>query len=85
MPLTPAPKRVSLVLIPGPRASPLVREGEKVVRAAGGLYRRSPCAPTGAIVVVAVWLGLVVLVRLVVWGVGAETSNDLSLPGTKGQ
>jgi uncharacterized membrane protein YdfJ with MMPL/SSD domain len=26
---------------------------------------------------------LVVLVRLVVWGVGAETSNDLSLPGTE--
>jgi uncharacterized membrane protein YdfJ with MMPL/SSD domain len=38
-----------------------------------------------AVVVVAVWLGLVVVVRLVVWGVGAETSNDLSLPGTESQ
>jgi putative drug exporter of the RND superfamily len=36
-------------------------------------------------VVVAVWLGLVVVVRLVVGGVGAETSNDLSLPGTESQ
>ena len=25
------------------------------------------------------------VVRLVVWGVGAETSNDLSLPGTESQ
>ena len=36
-------------------------------------------------VVVAVWLGLVVVVQLAVWNVGAETSNDLSLPGTESQ
>jgi uncharacterized membrane protein YdfJ with MMPL/SSD domain len=41
-------------------------------------------APT-AIVVVAVWLGLVVVVQLTVLRVGAETSNDLSLPGTESQ
>jgi MMPL family len=30
-------------------------------------------------------IGLVVLVQLAVWNVGAETSNDLSLPGTESQ
>ena len=52
---------------------------------AGVLYRLGRLCANRAIVVVAVWLGLVVLVRLVVWGVGAETSNDLSLPGTESQ
>ena len=52
---------------------------------AGLLYRLGRLCANRAIVVVAVWLGLVVLVRLVVWGVGAETSNDLSLPGTESQ
>ena len=52
---------------------------------AGVLYRLGRLCANRAIVVVAVWLGLVVLVRLAVWGVGAETSNDLSLPGTEGQ
>ena len=52
---------------------------------AGGLDRLGRLCANRAIVVVAVWLGLVVLVRLVVWGVGAETSNDLSLPGTESQ
>jgi RND superfamily putative drug exporter len=52
---------------------------------AGVLYRLGRLCANRAIVVVAVWLGLVVLVRLVVGGVGAETSNDLSLPGTESQ
>jgi uncharacterized membrane protein YdfJ with MMPL/SSD domain len=52
---------------------------------AGWLYRLGRLCANRAIVVVAIWLGLVVLVRLVVWGVGAETSNDLSLPGTESQ
>ena len=52
---------------------------------AGVLYRLGHLCASRAVVVVAVWLGLVVVVRLVVWGVGAETSNDLSLPGTESQ
>ena len=36
-------------------------------------------------VVVAVWLFLAVAVHVVVWRVGAETSNGLSLPGTESQ
>jgi uncharacterized membrane protein YdfJ with MMPL/SSD domain len=41
-------------------------------------------APT-AVVVVAVWLGLLLGVQLLVSLVGAETSNDLRLPGTESQ
>jgi uncharacterized membrane protein YdfJ with MMPL/SSD domain len=52
---------------------------------AGVLYRLGRLCANRAVVVVAVWLGLIVVVRLVVWGVGAETSNDLSLPGTESQ
>jgi RND superfamily putative drug exporter len=52
---------------------------------AGVLYRLGRLSANRAVVVVAVWLGVVVLVRLVVWGVGAETGNDLSLPGTESQ
>jgi uncharacterized membrane protein YdfJ with MMPL/SSD domain len=52
---------------------------------AGVLYRLGRLCANRAVVVVAVWLGVVVLVRLVVWGVGAETGNDLSLPGTESQ
>jgi uncharacterized membrane protein YdfJ with MMPL/SSD domain len=49
------------------------------------LYRLGRLCANRALLVVAVWLGLVVVVRLVVWSVGAETSNDLSLPGTESQ
>jgi uncharacterized membrane protein YdfJ with MMPL/SSD domain len=52
---------------------------------AGVLYRLGRLCAHRPLVVVAVWLGLVVVVRLLVWGVGAETSNDLSLPGTESQ
>ena len=52
---------------------------------AGVLYRLGRLCVSRAVVVVAVWVGLVVVVQLVVWGVGAETSNDLSLPGTESQ
>jgi putative drug exporter of the RND superfamily len=52
---------------------------------AGVLYRLGRLCAKRAIVVVAVWLGLAVVVHLVVWDVGAETSNDLSLPGTESQ
>jgi uncharacterized membrane protein YdfJ with MMPL/SSD domain len=62
-----------------------VRVGGKVACMAGVLYRLGRLCANRAVLVVAVWLGLVVLVRLVVWGVGAETSNDLSLPGTESQ
>ena len=51
---------------------------------AGVLYRLGRLCANRAIVVVAVWLGLVV-VQLTVLRVGAETSNDLSLPGTESQ
>jgi uncharacterized membrane protein YdfJ with MMPL/SSD domain len=52
---------------------------------AGVLYRLGRLCANHAIVVVAVWLGLVVVVQLTVVRVGAETSNDLSLPGTESQ
>jgi uncharacterized membrane protein YdfJ with MMPL/SSD domain len=52
---------------------------------AGVLYRLGRLCANRAIVVVAVWLGLAVVVHVVVWDVGAETSNDLSLPGTGSQ
>ena len=52
---------------------------------AGVLYRLGRLCANRAIVVVAVWLGLVVVVQLTVLRVGAETSNDLSLPGTESQ
>ena len=52
---------------------------------AGVLYRLGRLCANHAIVVVVVWLGLVVLVQLAVWNIGAETSNDLSLPGTESQ
>jgi uncharacterized membrane protein YdfJ with MMPL/SSD domain len=52
---------------------------------AGVLYRLGRLCANRAAVVVAVWIGLVVVVRLLVWDVGAETSNDLSLPGTESQ
>lgn len=52
---------------------------------AGVLYRLGRLCARRALVVVVVWLGLVVGVQLVVWRVGAETSNDLSLPGTESQ
>ena len=52
---------------------------------AGVLYRLGRLCANRAALVVAVWIGLVVVVRLLVWGVGAETSNDLSLPGTESQ
>jgi len=52
---------------------------------AGVLYRLGRLCANRAAVVVAVWIGLVVVVQLLVWGVGAETSNDLSLPGTESQ
>ena len=52
---------------------------------AGVLYRLGRLCANQAIVVVVVWLGLVVLVQLAVWNIGAETSNDLSLPGTESQ
>jgi predicted RND superfamily exporter protein len=46
---------------------PLVRVGGKVVRLAGVLHRLGRLWANRAVVVVAVWLGVVVLVRLVVW------------------
>jgi uncharacterized membrane protein YdfJ with MMPL/SSD domain len=52
---------------------------------AGVLYRLGRLCVRRAVVVVAVWLFLAVAVHLVVWRVGAETSNDLSLPGTESQ
>ena len=52
---------------------------------AGVLYRLGRLCANHAIVVVVVWLGLVVLVQLAVRNIGAETSNDLSLPGTESQ
>jgi uncharacterized membrane protein YdfJ with MMPL/SSD domain len=52
---------------------------------AGVLYRLGRLCVNRAVVVVAVWLGLVVAVQLTVLRVGAETSNDLSLPGTESQ
>jgi uncharacterized membrane protein YdfJ with MMPL/SSD domain len=52
---------------------------------AGVLYRLGRLCANRAIVVVAVWLGLVVVVQLTVLRVGAETSNDLTLPGTESQ
>jgi uncharacterized membrane protein YdfJ with MMPL/SSD domain len=52
---------------------------------AGVLYRLGRLCANHAIVVVVVWLGLVVLVQLAVWNIGAVTSNDLSLPGTESQ
>ena len=52
---------------------------------AGVLYRLGRLCAARAVVVVAVWLGLVLVVQLVVWQVGAETSNDLRLPGTESQ
>jgi uncharacterized membrane protein YdfJ with MMPL/SSD domain len=52
---------------------------------AGILYRLGRLCANRAALVVAIWIGLVVVVRLLVWGVGAETSNDLSLPGTESQ
>jgi uncharacterized membrane protein YdfJ with MMPL/SSD domain len=52
---------------------------------AGVLYRLGRLCVKRAVVVVAVWLGLAVAVHVLVWRVGAETSNDLSLPGTESQ
>ena len=52
---------------------------------AGVLYRLGRLCVGRAVVVVAVWVGLVLVVQLVVWEVGAETSNDLRLPGTESQ
>ena len=52
---------------------------------AGVLYRLGRLCAQRPLVVVAFWLGLVVVVQLVVGRVGAETSNDLSLPGTESQ
>jgi uncharacterized membrane protein YdfJ with MMPL/SSD domain len=52
---------------------------------AGVLYRLGRLCAQRPLLVVAVWLGLVVVVQLVVGRVGAETSNDLSLPGTESQ
>jgi uncharacterized membrane protein YdfJ with MMPL/SSD domain len=52
---------------------------------AGVLYRLGRLCVQRALVVVLVWLGIVVVVQLVVSRVGAETSNDLSLPGTESQ
>ena len=72
--------------MPGSRASPAVRvRGGRVVRIAGVLYRLGRLCVGRAVVVVAVWVGLVLVVQLVVWEVGAETSNDLRLPGTESQ
>jgi uncharacterized membrane protein YdfJ with MMPL/SSD domain len=59
--------------------------GGEGVSTAGVLYRLGRLCANRAIVVLAVWLGLVVAVQLVVARVGAETSNDLSLPGTESQ
>jgi hypothetical protein len=52
---------------------------------AGGLYRLGRLCANRAGVMVAVWLGLVLVVQLLVQFGGAETSNDLSLPGTESQ
>jgi len=52
---------------------------------AGVLYRLGRLCANRALVVVAVWLGLVVGVQLMVGFAGAETSNDLRLPGTESQ
>jgi uncharacterized membrane protein YdfJ with MMPL/SSD domain len=52
---------------------------------AGVLYRLGRLCAQRPLLVVAVWLGLVVVVQLLVGRVGAETSNDLSLPGTESQ
>ena len=52
---------------------------------AGVLYRLGRLCANRAVVVVAVWLGLVVAVQLTVGRVGAQTTNDLSLPGTDSQ
>ena len=52
---------------------------------AGVLYRLGRLCANRAIVVVAVWLGLVVVVQLTVLRVGAQTNNDLTLPGTGSQ
>ena len=42
---------------------------------AGVLYRLGRLCASRAVVVVAVWLGLVLVVQLAVWGVGAETTT----------
>jgi uncharacterized membrane protein YdfJ with MMPL/SSD domain len=52
---------------------------------AGVLYRLGRLCANRALVVVAVWVGLVLGVQLVVRFAGAETSNDLRLPGTESQ
>ncbi|HEX5877598.1 MAG TPA: MMPL family transporter, partial [Actinomycetota bacterium] len=52
---------------------------------AGVLYRLGRLCVRRAVVVVALWPFLAVAVHVVVWRVGAETSNDLSLPGTESQ
>jgi len=52
---------------------------------AGVLYRLGRVCANRALVVVAVWVGLVLGVQLVVRSAGAETSNDLRLPGTESQ
>jgi uncharacterized membrane protein YdfJ with MMPL/SSD domain len=52
---------------------------------AGVLYRLGRHCANRALVVVAVWVGLVLGVQLVVRFAGAETSNDLRLPGTESQ
>jgi uncharacterized membrane protein YdfJ with MMPL/SSD domain len=52
---------------------------------AGVLYRLGRLCVRRAVVVVALWVFLAVAVHVVVWRVGAETSNDLSLPGTESQ
>ena len=52
---------------------------------AGLLYRLGRWCANRAVVVVAVWLGLLLGVQLLVSLVGAETSNDLRLPGTESQ
>jgi uncharacterized membrane protein YdfJ with MMPL/SSD domain len=52
---------------------------------AGVLYRLGRLCANRALVVVVVWVGLVLGVQLAVRFAGAETSNDLRLPGTESQ